>query len=296
LFKRRKIGRNQRKRRKTRRRLKIVGAVALGIKVLVGVATVSALTGVFIMVHDVLTQCDFFRAKTLTIVGAQRLTQAQVARHARVHIGINILAVNLSLTRKRLLAHPWIANAEVSREIPSGIRIGIREHAPLAVIELGRRFLMNRRGEIFKEWDIRDPAHLPAISGLELSDFGEPGPKTSSDRDVSLSGARPLEAVMQVLRLGARSDSILPNRFVKRIQVDRQMGLTLFVFDGIKIINLGYGDFTIKYHTLANFFRYLKRRHVFTDFKRIDLNNVNRVVVHPNGAHRLVQLANLRTK
>jgi len=248
-----------------------------GFKLIAAITAVAAVTAFFILVHDFLIQCDYFRAGMLTIEGTRRLTKEQVARQARVHIGVNILAVNLSLVRKRLLAHPWIAGAEVSREIPSGLSIRIKEHSPLAVVDVGQKFLINHRGKIFKVWEASDPVNLPVVSGLNASDltvYGQSDPSTPENTDS-------FKAVMQVLRLGSRQGSILPNRYIKRIRVDRQIGLTIYAFDRIKTINLGYNNYAGKYHMLANFFSYLKRQQSISDFDRIDLNNLHRVVVNP---------------
>ena len=107
----------------------------LGFKLMAAVVAFAAVTGFFILIHEIVTQCDYFAAEKVTIEGTQRLTHEQVARQARVRTGDNILSVNLSLARKRLLAHPWIADAEVSREIPSRLIIRVKEHTVLAVVD-----------------------------------------------------------------------------------------------------------------------------------------------------------------
>jgi len=212
----------------------------------------------------------------------RRLTQAQVARQAQVHAGANILAVNLTLVRKRLLAHPWIAEAEVIREIPSGLRIRIKEHTPLAVIDIGEKFLINQRGEIFKEWNPSDPEHLPVISGLDVGDLRINAPSAPPDHAGGAGSTAPFNAVMQVLQLGEQQGSILPNRIIKYIRVDRQIGLTLYAFDQLKKINLGYNDYASKYHMLESLLSYLKHQDSISDFDRIDLNNINRIVLNPS--------------
>ena len=77
------------------------------------------------------------------------MTNEQVARQARVQKGDNILSIKLSLVRNRLLAHPWIARAEVSRVIPSRLVIRVKEHTALAIVDLGQKFLINHQGQIF---------------------------------------------------------------------------------------------------------------------------------------------------
>jgi cell division protein FtsQ len=187
----------------------------------------------------------------------------------------------LSLVRKRLLAHPWIAEAGVSREIPSGLSIRIKEHAPLAVVDVGQKFLINHSGKIFKAWDASDPANLPIVSGLNVLDLPPVyGQIDSPENDIAQERTTPFKAVMKVLRLGGQQGSILPNRSIRQIRVDRQIGLTLLAFDRNKTINLGYDDYDGKYHMLANLFSYLKHQQSVSDFDRIDLNYLNRVVVN----------------
>jgi cell division protein FtsQ len=281
LFKRKTPRKNYRIGQKARRRFKLLGRILLVFKVTATVAALAGMTGFFILVHDLLIQSDYFATDQVIIEGARRLTPAQVARQAQVHQGDNILAVNLTLVRKRLLAHPWIAEAEVSREIPSRLVIRIQEQQALAVVDFGQKFLINYQGQIFKEWEPMDPENLPVISGLNVSDLGVCGQLQESKDGSAAAISAPFKAVMQVLQLGRDQNSILPNRLVRRINVDRQIGLTIYAFDSLKVINLGYSDYSGKYHMLANLFSYLNHQRSISDFDRIDLNNLQRIVVNP---------------
>jgi cell division septal protein FtsQ len=279
--KRKKSRKNTRKGRRDARRNKLLGRLIMGFKFTSAMAAVIIVTGVFILGHDILTQCDYFGARQLTIEGMQRLTREQVARQAGVHTGINILSTNLTLTRKRLQAHPWIAEAEVSREIPSGLTIVIKEHTALAMVDFGQKYLMNTYGEIFKAWEPSDPDNLPLVSGLNLSDLTVYGQSKTVQLNSDKTRSAPFRSVMKVLQLGGKKGSILPNRVVKKIHVDRLIGLTVHAFDRGKTINLGYRDYAGKYRMLSDFFSYLKHHRSISGFKRIDLNNLQRMVVNP---------------
>jgi len=279
--KRKKPLKNSRTGRKGGRRFAFLSRLVLGFKLSLAIAAVMIVTGFFILVHDLLTQSDYFSARQLKIEGMQRLTREQIARQAGVHTGINVLSANLTLARKRLLAHPWIAEAEVSREIPNGLTIAVKEHTALATVNFGQKYLINTHGEIFKAWTPSDPGNLPVISGLAQSDlpvYGRPESLQGHDDDKS---SAPFQAVMRVLQLGGKKGSILPNRDVKKIQVDRQIGLTIHAFDLGQTINLGFNDYVGKYRMLSKLFSYLKRDRSISDFERIDLNNLQRIVVNP---------------
>jgi cell division protein FtsQ len=261
VFKPKKPRKNYRKGAKRKQHFAFLRRFMIGFYVVAGLTVLIATSCFFILIHDVITQCDYFNANSLKIEGMQRLTTKQIIRQARVRKGMNVLAVNLTTVRKRLIAHPWIAAAEVRREIPSGLNIRIKEHAPLAIVDLDRKYLINEQGQIFKEWAASDPDSLPLINGMQLTDFSVHG-KTSD-------------------LLGKQARSILPNRKIKKIRVDREIGITLEAFKHIKTIVLGYHNYPLKYAMLKNILKYRKQKQNFPDFDRIDLNNVNRIVVNP---------------
>jgi cell division protein FtsQ len=281
VSKRKKLRKNTRKGRKRDRRIKLIDRLVMGFKFTFAIAAVMGVTALFILVHDLVTQCDYFNARQLTIEGIQRLTREQVARQAGVQAGTNILSTNLTLVRKRLRAHPWIADAQVRREIPSGLAISVTEHKALAMVDFGQKYLMNTQGEIFKVCEPSDPNDLPVISGLKVSDLTVYG-RTELVQDDSVKAvSTPFQAVMRILQLGGKKGSILPNRDIRQIHVDQQIGLTVHAFERGNIINLGFKDYAGKYRMLARLLAYLKRHRSILDFDRIDLNNLHRVVVKP---------------
>ncbi len=268
---RKRTRRNYYKNSAAKRRNKIITRLIFSIKTAaVGTALLLA-SFLFIFSYEFVTQCDYFKAESLTVTGAHRLTKEQVLRQSQITRGINILSVNLSRVRKRLLAHSWIEDADVSRELPTGISIRIKEQQPIAILDLGRKFIINTHGEVFKEMGASDHCHLPVINGLEFSDINVLGESRSV----------PFDAVMKILALGKKPESVLPCGLIKRIRVDREMGLTIYAFDRIKAIKIGYDDYPNKYEMLKNVLFYLKKNGSFSHLESIDLNNLNRIVVNP---------------
>ncbi len=273
------------------RRRTLLGRVALALQVFTGAVLVVFVSGFFVFVYDMFVQSDYFNAKDLQIDGGERLSPKTIAEVAGVRPGVNVLSVNLSAARRKLLAHPWIAEAEVRREIPAGLRIRIREHTPTALVSLGPRFLLNAQGELFKQWESPDPADLPVVNGLQVADVravdrtgtraGLALPIPGSAAALEPPTSRPMEAVMQVLALGRKAGSVVPNSELSTIQVDRELGLTLIAFDTPKAIRLGYDDYPAKYRLLADLLAFFKSQPAAIAFDRIDLNDVSRVIVNP---------------
>ena len=257
----------------------------------VGAAGVIFVSLFFVFVHDVFTQSEHFHARRIHVEGGQRLSSQAIVAQAGIRPGINVLSVNLAAARKRLLAHPWIAEAEIQREIPSTLRIRIREHVGAAVVDVGRKFLLSPQGELFKEWESSDPADLPTVAGLAITDlrgvdrsaaagglsFFDSGAATAAP----LPPSRAMDAVLQVLLLGRDPDSILPTRELRAIRVDRELGLTLVAYAENRAVRLGYNDYPAKYRLLRDLLAFFRTQPNVADFERIDLTDMNRVIVNP---------------
>lgn len=266
----------------------------LWIKTALGLSAVAGMSVFFIFCHDLITQSSIFSAEQVNVLGYRRLTEAEVLSRAQIRPGMNVLGVNLAQARKRLLAHPWIAEADLSREMPSRISIRITEHQALAVIDLGRKFLIDPAGIIFKEFEAGDPSDLPVVQGLRFSDLyvhdrppsAKPMPSATTAMGRKMpqpaSGAL-FEAVMGVLHLGLQTDGAVSNRAVKKIQVDRELGLTLVTAERQTAIKLGFGDFSVKYELLKRIIDFLNQGRVINaqNVDTIDLKNLNRIVLNP---------------
>jgi cell division protein FtsQ len=273
--------------RRHKQRLYILTA---GLKTATGLLAVVLLSFLFIFCYDLITQCSYFKAKKITVSGIHRLSENLVYKKAQIKPGMNIMAVNLAAARKRLLTHPWIVEVQIRREIPSAIHIQIREHRELAVVDLGRRFLIDEDGNIFKECDPADPRDLPVIHGLRYSDLNvrqkvaAPGLKEnmqSTDAKKTAAGSL-YDAVITVLRLSNTAGTVVPNKEIKKIQVDRQIGLTVYAYERTKAIKLGFNNFADKYAILKTIVAYLKHGGALNlnDIDSIDLNNPDRIIVN----------------
>ncbi|HSO20493.1 MAG TPA: FtsQ-type POTRA domain-containing protein, partial [Desulfosarcina sp.] len=144
------------------------------------VTALLAASAVFILAHDYFTQSGHFQARRIEVTGNRRLTHQQVLDIGRIGLQTNILSVNLAVTRKRLLADPWIAEATVSRQIPSGLHLQILEETPLAVLDMGsgEELLINVAGRVFERRASSEASEWPCVRGLDHGDLpvgGQPG-------------------------------------------------------------------------------------------------------------------------
>lgn len=252
-----------------KKRVKTVQFFVFCLKTAACLIAVTLISLILIFCHDCFTQSDCFSAKHIEITGQHRLLSKQIIKTAQIKPEINILSINLLLARKRLIAHPWIKEAEIQRELPNRISIKITEHKPFAVVDIGRRFLVNEQGEIFKEIKNSDPKNLPIISGLQFSDISL----------CSMDQSTPFNAAIRALKLKKKNKFSLLNWKEQKIYADREMGITLSGFDRVKAVKLGYDNYSNKYDRLKRVLYQLERRYGFSKIDMIDMRNLNRIVV-----------------
>jgi cell division protein FtsQ len=301
------VRKNYYKKSRAQRRQRVISRFLIGFKIMLLMGGTAGTSLLLILAYDAVTQSSYFEARTITLQGNQRFSKETILRRAGLKLHDNILSVNLNALRCRLISHPWIAAAEIERELPDVIHIQVKERVPIAIVDLsqparmatheragvaGRLFYLDEGGEIFKPVDPSDKVKVPVVTGLALSDI--------DFNDESRS--RLFKAAMEVLRLSRVHQKVIPLHTFERIHVDGQTGLTLYaLFEprnlpvtpaftgkaderqlasrGAVAIKIGFGDYGSKYSRLGDIVSYLKKERGFLNLQSIDLNDSDRVVV-----------------
>ncbi len=262
---------NRSKVRQAQRRARTWRLLATALKTIGGVISIPVMALLFIFLHDLITQWDHFNAKTIRITGNRHLTEKQVLELAGIRKGQNILSVNLGLARKRLISHGWIADAAVHRKLPDGLGVEIREQEPAAIIDIGPGFIMNHSGIVFKKVSPGEAGSLPVVGGLAYADIAAGNkPETPA-----------MQAVVELLELVRGPAAVVLGKRLKRIQADRETGLTLTVAGRFGTVKIGYDRYSEKLRMLAMIRQFAARSKTFIAIESIDLNNTNRIVLGP---------------
>ena len=103
-----------------------------------------------------------FRAITIE-APFQRVSALQIEEAISDELSHGFLSANLSLIQQRIVALPWIVQANVARRWPDTLEITAVEQIPAAC--WGERGLLNTRGELFVSKARHIPAELPRLSG-----------------------------------------------------------------------------------------------------------------------------------
>jgi hypothetical protein len=155
-----------------------------------------------------------FRVQHVEILGQQRASAVALRHLARVPEGAHLASLDLAAVRADVERHPWVAEATVSRALPSTLRIEVREHQPVMLLALDRLWYLDDQGEPFRLADSSD-LDYPVLTGF---------PPELVDQRPELSQA----AVQGALRvLASLHDGPLPLDQLSEIHFDERLGYEL---------------------------------------------------------------------
>jgi len=99
-----------------------------------GIACVVAVSFGILFAYRWVTSHEFFALANLKIEGAQRLSAEEVAAMGGVQNGQNVLSVNIAEVQRRIAASEWVESVAVTRILPDGLTIDIREREPAFLV------------------------------------------------------------------------------------------------------------------------------------------------------------------
>lgn len=146
------------------------------------------------------------------VVGLDRLDAATIGRVLDLTPGEPIVAVDVEAAAARLAAHPWVAEAHVSRLPPRSLRVRVREEVAMAVVQAGEADVphaVNAAGTPFAPATEADVARLVHVALPSPPEVGTADPRLREALELSASlRAHGLEVPREVrLGLPAREES-----------------------------------------------------------------------------------------
>ena len=177
-----------------------------------------------------------FAIEQVDVRGARRLSTEQVASLAGVQVGQNIFTVDMLEAERRLVAHPWIQGARVSRQLPRELFIEITEFEARAVASIGDElFLVTRTGEPFKALLDSDPFDIPVVTGI-------------SQENLARDRAREIDRIKLALEvLGHYERLPLSHAFpAQEVHLDDSGAVTLIIGRQGVSVKLGKGPWLTK--------------------------------------------------
>jgi cell division protein FtsQ len=248
-----------------------------GLAWLFGLLTLAGVClGLVVLYHQLLTSSLFCikDINNIELEGAKRLSRSLVLEQSKVGPGASLLAIRPGQVERALMAHPWIAKAEVSRRWPNNLHLKIQERDPVALVQFGEELLyMDRQGMIFKPLSPGDPHNFPVITGLTSEQFRHP----AGDLPQVVTQAFHL---MDVLK---KTSPPLNLENISEIHVDLERGFTLYA-NGVGVgLDLGLQEYPEKLQKFAQLWPVLVQKGLLSKINRINLNYPRRALVTLKG-------------
>ncbi len=106
------------------------------------------------------------QVERLDVRGCRILTEKEVITLANVPIGRPLYDVDLVTVRSRLRTSPYVRDAVVVHDLPSTIKIAIKERTPIAILGSPEPFYISDEGYVLPSVSSKEVFDLPVITGL----------------------------------------------------------------------------------------------------------------------------------
>jgi cell division septal protein FtsQ len=207
-----------------------------------------------------------FSLKTIEVSHVKHLTQQEILELAGVEPGEDLLRMNLKRMTEHLLQNPWVETVRINRYFPDAVSIAITEREPVAIINMGFIYYLDKKGNVFKVLTQGDELNYPVITGFSEEELNS-DPKGTKEA---------LEATCDLLRiLQEKGAFILAD--VSEIHYDKGYGFTMFTASGALPVKVGSGDFSAKIARFARIYRNLMVH--LPSIHYIDLDYHNKIIV-----------------
>lgn len=208
----------------------------------------------------------FFRLTRIDVSPAKRLNREEILAQAGIEPGQDLARLNLKRLGEQIAQNPWVENVRVNRYLPDRLSIAITEREPLAVVNMGYIYYLDKKGVVFKVLNQGDALDYPVITGFSEEEMSS---NPSGTRDA-------LKTTCELITtLRERGAFILAD--VSEIHYDKGYGFTLFTVAGGLPVKVGAGDFAAKIDRFARVYRDLMADRSSLHF--IDLDYSDKIVV-----------------
>ena len=231
-----------------------------------GVAGVSLAFGIVLVAKRAVCSTTFFRLRNIEVSSAKRLTQEEILALVGVEAGQDMARMNLKRMGEQLAQNPWVDTVRIHRYFPDRLSIAISEREPMAIVNMGFIYYLDKKGTVFKVLNQGDKLDYPVVTGF-------------SEEEMSSNPAGTREALKATCELLGilREKGAFILADVSEIHYDKGYGFTLFTSSGALPVKVGSGDFAAKVDRLARIYRDLMAQHPSLQY--IDLDYNDKIVV-----------------
>ena len=234
--------------------------------VMTGLIALSLGGGILFGCYKAFSTYTIFSLKTIEVSNAKHLTRDEIIGLAGIEPGKDLLSMNLKVIGEHILQNPWVETVRINRYFPDRVSIVITEREPVAIVNMGFIYYLDKKGSVFKVLNQGDRLDFPVITGFSEEELGN-NPKGTKEA---------LEAACLLLKiLHEKGAFILAD--VSEIHYDEGYGFTLFTASGALPVKVGSGDFPAKLERFARIYCDLMVQ--MPSIQYIDLDYNDKIIV-----------------
>ena len=235
-------------------------------KILFGLSGAALMCGALFSGYRALSSATPFRLKNIEVSPSKRLTRDEILGIAGVEAGRDLLRMNLKRMGEQLTQNPWVETVHIRRYFPDGLSISITEREPLAIVNMGFIYYLDRNGTVFKVLNQGDRLDYPVVTGFSEDEL--------TNDPTGMREA--LKSTCELLKIVAEKGPLILAD-VSEIHYDKGYGFTLFTASGALPVKVGSGDFAAKIERLSRIYRELMAQQ--PGLRYIDLDYSDKIIV-----------------
>ena len=231
-----------------------------------GMAVLSLAGGILYGCYRAFTSVTLFSLTSVDVSNTKHLTRDEILGLAGVEKGKDLLGMNLKQMGEHILQNPWVETVRINRYFPDSLSIAITEREPVAIVNMGFIYYLDKKGNVFKVLNQGDKLDFPVITGFNEEDMGsDPKGTREALEDTCL--------LLKILR--EKGSFVLAD--VSEIHYDKGYGFTLFTAAGALPVKVGSGDFSAKVERFARIYKSLMVQ--LPSIHYIDLDYSDKIIV-----------------
>jgi cell division septal protein FtsQ len=231
-----------------------------------GIAAFAMVCGMVYGGYQAISRVTLFSVTSIEVSSAKHLTREEILGLAGVEPGKDLLRMNLKRMGEHILQNRWVETVRINRYFPDGISIAITEREPVAIVNMGFIYYLDRKGNVFKVLNQGDKLDFPVVTGFSEEELNSDPKGTGEALEATC-------ALLEILR--EKGAFILAD--VSEIHYDKGYGFTLFTASGALPVKVGSENFSVKIERFARIYRDLTVQ--LPSIHYIDLDYTDKIIV-----------------
>ena len=163
---------------------------------------------VAVLILGVLLAWYVFKVRLLVVGGCINRPVSEIAKLSEIKYGDNIFFLRLDEVKEKINQNPYYEVQSVERDLPSTIRIRVRERQPSAILEMTNEVLIiDSTGFVLEKRPNASGLELPVIKGLMVNTY-QVGERIVPDQAIQLTAMNQVLSELENQKMIAETEEI----------------------------------------------------------------------------------------